>query len=104
VITWEDEASNAHHVAVRGGVLIVRDGNFVEVVTREVVGEDTLEALGEAVLERMRQEVETAESSRFASSCLEVAALRQLQNYLSTGRGRMVQGSTVSAMTSTLDD
>ena len=50
------ETDREHHVAVRGGVLIVREGRFVEVVTREAVGEDTLEALGAAVLERMREE------------------------------------------------
>jgi len=100
VITWRDEASRQHHVAVREGVLIVREGDFVEVVTREAVGEDTLEALGTAVLERLRAEAQEGQSSRFASSCLEVAALRQLQNYLATGRGRIVRRPPMPAMTS----
>jgi len=104
VITWRNGEGRLHHVAVRGGVLIVRDGRFVEVVTREAVGEDTLEALGAAVLERMRAEAQEGESSRFASTCLEVAALRQLQTYLATGRGRMVQGSPVPAMATTAEE
>jgi F-type H+-transporting ATPase subunit epsilon len=99
VITWRSEDQRQHHVAVRGGVLIVREGRCVEVVTREAVGEDTLEALGAAVLTRMREEELKGESSRFASARLEIAALRQLQTYLATGRGRMVQGSPVPAMT-----
>ncbi len=104
VITWKNGDGRSHHIAVRGGVLIVREGESVEVVTREAVGEDTLEALGEAVLERMRAETELGESSRFASSRLEVAVLRQLQNYLASGRGRMVQVSPVPAMTGTPEE
>lgn len=104
VITWRNGDGRQHHVAVRGGVLIVREGRFVEVITREAVGEDTLEALGAAVLERMRAQEEQGESSRFASSCLEVAALRQLQNYLATGRGRMVRASPVPGMTAAAEE
>jgi len=104
VITWRSTYGREHHVAVRGGVLIVREGHSVEVVTREAVGEDTLEALGTAVLERMRAEVEQGESSRFASACLEVAALRQLQNYLATGRGHRVRGSPVPGMSTPPED
>ena len=45
VITWRDQAGVEHHVAVRGGVLTVRDGDLVEVATREAVGDDGPEAL-----------------------------------------------------------
>ncbi len=104
VITWKDREDRPHHVAVRGGVLIVRQGRFVEVVTREAVGEDTLERLGAAVLERMRKEEQAGDSLRFASARLEIAALRQLQNYLASGRGRMVKGSPVPPLTAPAEE
>ena len=41
VITWRSHKDDEHYVAVRGGVLTVRDGDLVEVATREAVVEDT---------------------------------------------------------------
>jgi F-type H+-transporting ATPase subunit epsilon len=86
VITWRNGADEEHHVAVRGGVLTVRDGDLVEVATREAVGEDTLRRLGRAVLERFREEVEAEEESRISATRLHLAAIRQLQRYLEAGR------------------
>lgn len=86
VITWRNDADEEHHVAVRGGVLTVRDGNLVEVATREAVGEDTLRKLGHAVLERFRAEVHAEEESRFSATRLQLAAIRQLHRYLEAGR------------------
>ena len=56
VVTWRDATGNEHHVAVRGGVLMVRDGDTVEVATREAVGEETLDRLEAAVLRRFAEE------------------------------------------------
>lgn len=86
VITWRNSADEEHHVAVRGGVLTVRDGNLVEVATREAVGEDTLRRLGRAVLERFREEAAAEEESRVSATRLHLAAIRQLQRYLEAGR------------------
>jgi F-type H+-transporting ATPase subunit epsilon len=93
VISWRNHADEEHHVAVRGGVLNVRDGNLVEVATREAVGEDSLRALGEAVLDRFRADAEAEEESRTSASRLHLAAIRQLQRYVDTGRATVMQGS-----------
>jgi F-type H+-transporting ATPase subunit epsilon len=93
VITWRNHTDEEHHVAVRGGVLTVRDGNLVEVATREAVGEDTLSRLGQAVLERFREELQAEEESRVSATQLHLAAIRQLQRYLESGRQPIPQGS-----------
>ncbi|MGD8417762.1 MAG: F0F1 ATP synthase subunit epsilon [Pseudomonadales bacterium] len=86
VITWRNAGGDDHHVAVRGGVLTVRDGQDVDVATREAVGEDTLERLGDAVLARFREEAEAETESRVSTARLHLAAIRQLQRYLESGR------------------
>ena len=91
VITWRNHRDEEHHVAVRGGVLTVRDGDLVEIATREAVGEDTLRQLGQVVLERFREEVQAEEESRISATRLHLAAIRQLQRYLESGRQRVPQ-------------
>lgn len=92
VITWRDHRDEEHFVAVRGGVLTVRGGDLVEVATREAVGEETLRRLGQAVLARFREETETEEESRVSATRLHLAAIRQLQRYLESGRQPVPQG------------
>lgn len=86
VITWRGPHQDEHHIAVRGGILSVRGGNSVEIATREAIGEDTLQQLGASVLERFRQETEAEAESRFSGTRLQLAAIRQLQRYLASGR------------------
>lgn len=92
VITWRNHNDEEHHVAVRGGILTVRDGSLVEVATREAVGEDTLQELGEAVLERFREEAQAEEGARVSATRLHLAAIRQVQRYLEAGRQPSPQG------------
>jgi len=86
VITWRDKAGVEHHVAVRGGVLTVRDGDLVEVATREAVGDETLQQLGETVLTRFRAEQAADAEARTSTTRLHLAAMRQIQRYLEAGR------------------
>lgn len=85
VLTWRDGSGRDHHVAVRGGVLQVRGGQRVEVATRQAVGEDTLERLGEAVLAELRREVEQRAEARTAMARLELSLVRSLRDYLQSG-------------------
>lgn len=95
VLTWHDRQGREHNVAVRGGVLEVRDG-LTRVATREAVGEETLQRLGEAVLERMRSDQQEDETARLSAARLNVAAIRQLQRYLEAGRGGGFGGASQS--------
>jgi F-type H+-transporting ATPase subunit epsilon len=98
VITWRNHDEEEHHIAVRGGVLTVREGELVEVATREAFDENTLQRLGEAVLERFQKEAEAEEASQVSATRMHLAAIRQLQRYLEAGRqaiprsGRPVAG------------
>ena len=103
VITWKDAGHQEHHVAVRGGMLTVKNGNLVEVATRDAVGEDTLRQLGRAVLERFNEEYNAEEESRISSTRLQLAAIRQIQRYIDSGR-RPVSGSPPSLRVSFDED
>lgn len=92
VITWRDGDDREHHVAVRGGVLTVRDGTRVEVATREAVGEETLDRLGPAVLGRFREEAAAATESRVSTARLHLATMRQVQRFLESGRQAASRG------------
>ena len=92
VVTWRDAQDAEHHVAVRGGVLTVSGGDRVEVATREAVGEDSLRELGSAVLQRFRAEAEAESESRVSTQRMQLAAIRQLQRYLESGRQTEPQG------------
>jgi len=92
VITWRNHSDEEHNIAVRGGVLTVRNGNLIEVATREAVGEDKLGQLGRAVLVRFREEAQAEAASRVSATRLHLAAIRQLQRYLESGRQPVPQG------------
>lgn len=93
VIAFRKRGEQERYVAVRGGVLTVRNGERVEVATRQAVGEDTLRQLGRAVLDQFRDEARVEGKSREAATRLHLAAIRQIQRYLDTGRQPIPQGS-----------
>jgi len=90
VITWRSRENCEHHVAVRSGILMVRQGQFVEVVTHEAVTEDTLGELSEAVVENWRTEKALEEEAYLSASHLHLAAIHQIVRYLDAGRPRQM--------------
>ncbi len=82
VVRWRDEQQGEHYVAVRGGVLRVREGKIVEIATREAVVSDDLERLRSQVLSQMTKNVEAEQSARSGVLRLEHAAIRQVYRYL----------------------
>jgi F-type H+-transporting ATPase subunit epsilon len=85
VVRWRDERKVERYVAVRGGVLRVRDGKVVEIATREAVVSDDLEHLRGQVLAGMKKNVEAEQSARSGALRLEHAAIRQICRYLRPG-------------------
>jgi len=82
VLTWRNAGGAEHHVAVRGGVLLVRGGRMVEVATREaVVGED-LDELERAVLGRMREAAQAEAKARTRATQLHASVVRYLYRYV----------------------
>jgi F-type H+-transporting ATPase subunit epsilon len=96
VIAWRDGAGTEHYIAVRGGVLTVRDGDLIEVATRDAVGEQTLPKLDQTILMRFREDEEAEAQSRVSATRLQLAAIRQIQRYLQAGRQPLPQGSPPS--------
>ena len=82
VVRWLDERNAEHYVAVRGGVLRVRDGKVVEIATREAVVSNDLGHLRSQVLSAMTKSVEAEQSARSGVLRLEHAAIRQIYRYL----------------------
>jgi F-type H+-transporting ATPase subunit epsilon len=82
VVRWRDQRNVEHYVAVRGGVLRVRDGKVVEIATREAVVSEDLEHMRSQVLSAMIKNVEAEQSARSGALRLEHAAIRQIYRYL----------------------
>lgn len=93
VVTWHRDKKTSQ-VAVRGGILRISGGNHVSVVTREAVGEETLAALGRAVLQRMQEQVESEEASRLVGTRMELATIRQIERYFATDRSTVSRAAS----------
>lgn len=93
VVEWSTVTGETGHIAVRGGILRVEGGELVQIATRQAVSGPTLEKLGTAVLDQLRDEAETEAKTRVAATRLHMGLIRQLDRYLQTGRGYFIPGT-----------
>ena len=82
VLIWRDTGGLEHYAAVRGGVLRVRDGDVVEVATREAVVGANLADLREVVLLQMSRSAEAERAARMSALGLQQAVILQIYRYL----------------------
>ena len=92
-VGWSTEAGEEGHIAVRGGILRVEGGELVQIATRQAISGPTLEKLGTAVLDQLREEAETEARTRVAATRLHMGVIRQLDRYLQTGRSYFLPGA-----------
>lgn len=103
VVTWRDEDGGEHHVAVRGGMLEVRDGKDITIATPEAVAGDDLRRLEAEVLARFRHEVAEEQAARTDAQRLYLAAIRQIERYLRPGAVPVAPGSIAAVPDTGLD-
>ncbi|CAK0759344.1 ATP synthase epsilon chain 2 [Azospirillaceae bacterium] len=82
VLSFRDQEGRTRYVAVRGGVLTMRDGTVVEIATRDAVVGDELENLRGLVLKRMELDAEAEALARTQTMRMQVAVMRTLHRYL----------------------
>ena len=104
VLSWRDAEGTEGHVAVRGGVLAVRDGRRVEVATREAVRGDDLYQLEHNVLATFRETEESEREARSATARLHLAAIRHIHRYLNPVDARGVVAPGAAALGERADE
>jgi F-type H+-transporting ATPase subunit epsilon len=86
VASWRDDRGVEHHVAVRGGMLEVRDGDAIAIATPEAVPGDDLHRLESEVLAKFRRQLVEEQAARTDAQRLYLAAIRQIARYLRAER------------------
>lgn len=86
VVSWRDEGGAEHHIAVRGGMLSVSDGNTITIATREAVADDDLHRLQTEVLTSFQRRSEEEVTARTDAQRLYLAAIRQIYRFLRPDR------------------
>lgn len=100
VVSWRDARGQEHHIAVRGGMLAVRDGKAITVATREAIADDDLRRLQTEVIAAFRRRSDEEAQARTDAQRLYLAAIRQICRFLRSERTPSLPGGpgTVAPM------
>jgi F-type H+-transporting ATPase subunit epsilon len=93
VVAWRDRKGVEHYVAVRGGMLQVRDGEAIMIATREAVCSDDLHHLETEVLAEFRRRLTEDRAARTDAQRLYLAAIRQISCFLKSERAPTVSSA-----------
>ena len=98
VATWRNRTGAEHHIAVRGGMLEVRDGDTITIATREAIASDDLHHLETQVLATFRRQAEEERSARTDAQRLYLAAIRQIYRFLKSEHAPAIPGERVATL------
>ncbi|HWA63225.1 MAG TPA: F0F1 ATP synthase subunit epsilon [Caulobacteraceae bacterium] len=87
VVAWRHADGRQGFCAVRGGLLVVSDGQAVSVATREAVVGDDLGALEALVTGRLEADAEAERRARAHAEQLRIQAIRQIIGVMRPGGG-----------------
>jgi F-type H+-transporting ATPase subunit epsilon len=93
VASWRDDRGAEHHVAARGGILEVRDGDTIAIATPEAVPGDDLHRLETEVLDKFRRQLVAEQAARTDAQRLYLAAIRQIARFLRAERAPIMPAS-----------
>jgi F-type H+-transporting ATPase subunit epsilon len=82
VLAWRDGRGREHYIVLRGGMLTVRDGDSVTVVTPEAVAGEDLHSLEAEVLTRFQHQRDEERAAHTEAQRLHLAAIRQIMRLL----------------------
>jgi len=97
VVSWRDRTGGEHHLAVRGGMLEVKEGNAITIASREVIADDDLPRLEREVLASFRRQAEEERTARVDSQRLYLAAIRQICRFLRSERAPAMPGALIAS-------
>jgi F-type H+-transporting ATPase subunit epsilon len=99
VVSWRDSIGAEHHIAVRGGMLEVRNGETIGVASPEAIASDDLHQLQTEVLAAYRRAAEEEKAARTDAQRLYLAAIRQICRFLRSERTAAFPGGAGIAQT-----
>jgi len=82
VLAWRDAAEAEHYVALRGGVLEVRDGDSISVASREAVCGDDLGQLEQDVLAAYQTRQDDERAAHSDAQKLYLSAVKHIFEHL----------------------